>query len=215
MIVAKSHRVAPGNENRGLPKPGPIFIVGPLISSLLVVISTAILLRALEVTALGDGAVFGLLRGHAGGRREQHGQTQRNADSVAYAHARPQPAPTMDPATSAAWAAEAAAGRYELRIACRGDAESTVTVTAESPGAPPAVVAAPCDSTTQAMPFTMVNSGVTVTTAVEGTQPVDWASVVATQSAGWPITRSGIRPESGHRRGACQGGRHVLALALA
>ena len=46
----------------GVPaKQGALFIVGPIISSLVVVITSAILLKALEVTAIGDGVVFGLL----------------------------------------------------------------------------------------------------------------------------------------------------------
>ena len=60
-VVARPYKVALGNENRESPKPGPIFIVGPLVSSLLVVITTAILLRALSVVELGDGIVFGLI----------------------------------------------------------------------------------------------------------------------------------------------------------
>lgn len=63
VIVAKPYKIALGNEDRELPRPGPLFIVGPLISSLVVVITTAILLRALDITALGDGIVFGLLVG--------------------------------------------------------------------------------------------------------------------------------------------------------
>ena len=60
-VVGKPYRAALGNENRELPKPGTIFIVGPLIASLLVVITTAILLRALAIDTLGDGIVFGLV----------------------------------------------------------------------------------------------------------------------------------------------------------
>jgi hypothetical protein len=60
-VVARPYEVALGNESRELPKPGPIFIVGPLISSLLVVITTAILLRALDVAAVGDAIAFGLI----------------------------------------------------------------------------------------------------------------------------------------------------------
>jgi len=60
-IVGKPYKVALGNEDRELPKPGAIFIVGPLIASLFVVITTAILLRALEITTIGDGIVFGLV----------------------------------------------------------------------------------------------------------------------------------------------------------
>jgi len=60
-VVGKAYKVALGNENRELPKPGTIFIVGPLIASVLVVITTAILLRALEINTVGEGIVFGLV----------------------------------------------------------------------------------------------------------------------------------------------------------
>lgn len=61
VVVAKPYAVALGNEGRDLPKPGPIFFVGPLIASLLVVTTSALLLRALAITTLGDGVLFGLL----------------------------------------------------------------------------------------------------------------------------------------------------------
>ena len=62
-IVARPYRVALGNEAAQLPKPGPLFILGPLVSSLAVVVTSAILLRALSVESVGDGVVFGLLVG--------------------------------------------------------------------------------------------------------------------------------------------------------
>ena len=60
-IIGKPYKVALGNETRELPKPGPIFIVGPLIASLLVVITTAILLRSLAIDTIGAGIAFGLI----------------------------------------------------------------------------------------------------------------------------------------------------------
>jgi heme/copper-type cytochrome/quinol oxidase subunit 3 len=63
VIVAKPYAIALGNEHKELPKPGPIFIVGPLISSLVVVITSAVLLKALSVESLGDGIAFGLIVG--------------------------------------------------------------------------------------------------------------------------------------------------------
>ena len=60
-IVGTAYRVALGNEGRELPKPGPIFIVGPLISSLFVVITSAILLRSLDIDTLGNAIIFGLV----------------------------------------------------------------------------------------------------------------------------------------------------------
>jgi len=63
VVVAKPYAIALGNESKDLPKPGPIFIVGPLITSLVVVTTSAILLRALSVDSLADGIVFGLIVG--------------------------------------------------------------------------------------------------------------------------------------------------------
>ena len=62
-IVAKPFARALGNEGRDLPRPGAILIVGPLLSSQLVVVSSAVLLRALEADSLGDGVGFGLIVG--------------------------------------------------------------------------------------------------------------------------------------------------------
>lgn len=63
VVIAKPYRVALGNENTELPKPGPLLYVGPMVSSLIVVITSAVLLRALGVETLGDGIVFGLIVG--------------------------------------------------------------------------------------------------------------------------------------------------------
>lgn len=63
VVVAKPYKVALGNENRELPRPGPLFIVGPLVSALLVAITSAVLLRALSVESLAGGVVFGLIVG--------------------------------------------------------------------------------------------------------------------------------------------------------
>jgi heme/copper-type cytochrome/quinol oxidase subunit 3 len=62
-VVGKPYAVALGNDGKQLPKPGPLFIVGPLVSSLVVVVTSAVLLRALDVTALVDGIAFGLIVG--------------------------------------------------------------------------------------------------------------------------------------------------------
>ena len=60
-VVAGPYRVALGNENRELPKPGPLFSVGPLVSSLVVVITCAVLLGTLGYDTLGDAVAFGLV----------------------------------------------------------------------------------------------------------------------------------------------------------
>jgi len=63
VLIVKPYAVALGNENRELPKPGPLFIVGPMLSSLVIVITSAVLLRALSAESLGDGVAFGLIVG--------------------------------------------------------------------------------------------------------------------------------------------------------
>lgn len=63
VIVAKPYRVALGNENRELPESGPLDYASPLIASLVVVVTSAVLLRALDVETLGDGIAFGLIVG--------------------------------------------------------------------------------------------------------------------------------------------------------
>lgn len=60
-VVGTPYRVALGNEDRELPRPGALFIVGPLVSSLLVVTTSAVLLRALDIDSVGDGVVFALV----------------------------------------------------------------------------------------------------------------------------------------------------------
>ncbi|MDF1706219.1 MAG: DUF1761 domain-containing protein [Aeromicrobium sp.] len=63
VVVAKPYAIALGNDDRELPPPGPLVVVGPLITSLVVVVTSAVLLRALHVEAIGDGIAFGLIVG--------------------------------------------------------------------------------------------------------------------------------------------------------
>lgn len=63
VLVARPYAVALGNAGKELPKPGPLTYAGPLVASLAIVITSAILLRALAVENLADGVVFGLLVG--------------------------------------------------------------------------------------------------------------------------------------------------------
>ena len=60
-LVTKPYAVALGNVGKQLPKPGAIVIVGPIASALVVVITSAVLLRALSVETLGNGIAFGLI----------------------------------------------------------------------------------------------------------------------------------------------------------
>ena len=62
-VIPKPYALALGNEGRELGKPGPLFIVGPLVASLVIVVTSAVLLRALDVQSLADGIAFGLIVG--------------------------------------------------------------------------------------------------------------------------------------------------------
>jgi hypothetical protein len=57
VIVPKPYAAAVGAPAKN----GALFIAGPIVLSLVTVITSAILLKALEVTAIGDGVIFGLL----------------------------------------------------------------------------------------------------------------------------------------------------------
>lgn len=61
VLVARPYRVALGIDDRKPPQLGPLFIVGPMACSLVVVTTCAVLLRALSVESFGDGVAFGLL----------------------------------------------------------------------------------------------------------------------------------------------------------
>jgi len=63
IIIAKPYKVALGNENRELPAAGPLLTIVPLVPSLVVVITTAVLLRALNVDTIGDAIAFSLIVG--------------------------------------------------------------------------------------------------------------------------------------------------------
>jgi hypothetical protein len=57
VIAAKHYAAAVG----AAPKQGALYIAGPNLASLVVVITSAVLLKALDVTAIGDGVMFGLI----------------------------------------------------------------------------------------------------------------------------------------------------------
>ena len=62
-VIPKPYARALGNENKEPARPGPLVIVGPLVSSLVIVVTSAVLMRALEVQSLADGIAFGLIVG--------------------------------------------------------------------------------------------------------------------------------------------------------
>ena len=58
-VIPKQYAAAVGTPG----KHGALFIAGPLVVSIVVVITSAVLLKALDVTAIGDGVAFGLIVG--------------------------------------------------------------------------------------------------------------------------------------------------------
>lgn len=57
VVIPRPYAAAVGTPARQ----GALFIAGPLVTALITVITSAILLRALDVTAIADGVAFGLL----------------------------------------------------------------------------------------------------------------------------------------------------------
>lgn len=62
-LVAKPYLVALGRENEPAPENDVIRNVGPLACSLVVTLTTAVLVEALDITEIGDAVVFGLVVG--------------------------------------------------------------------------------------------------------------------------------------------------------
>lgn len=62
-VIAKPYAVALGRQDQPAGKPAPITFVGPVITGAVMVVTSAVLLRALEVSALGDAIAFGLIVG--------------------------------------------------------------------------------------------------------------------------------------------------------
>lgn len=63
VVVAKLYIVSLGREALPSQKPAPIYIVGPLICNLFVVITSAILLRMLNIETVNGAIAFGFLVG--------------------------------------------------------------------------------------------------------------------------------------------------------
>jgi hypothetical protein len=62
-LVGKHYGAALGRDDLQGQKPAPLAIVGPFVCSLVVIATSAVLLRALSVTSGADGALFGLVIG--------------------------------------------------------------------------------------------------------------------------------------------------------
>jgi len=81
-------------------------------------------------------------------------------------------------------ATQVAAGSYELRVVCGGDADSTVTITVSSANSATTVQSAPCDETVQTRPYSTSGGEVSLAVSGDGDQVVEWASVIATEPLG-------------------------------
>lgn len=63
VVVAKIYPKALGRENIPAQKPGPLYIIGPVVCNLFVVLTSAILLRMLQIETVEGALAFGLLIG--------------------------------------------------------------------------------------------------------------------------------------------------------
>jgi len=63
VLIAKPYAVALGRQDAPAGRPGPLTYVGPMIAGLVMVVTTAVLMRALGIESLGDAVVFGLIIG--------------------------------------------------------------------------------------------------------------------------------------------------------
>lgn len=63
VLFGKAYAAALGREYDPKTKPGPIFIFGPLVCTLITTITSALLVKALNLTTVGDGLTFGAIIG--------------------------------------------------------------------------------------------------------------------------------------------------------
>jgi hypothetical protein len=63
VIVAKPYAAALGRLYDPAAKPGALYIVGPLVCSLIVNLTSAALISALQIKTLGEAVIFGLIVG--------------------------------------------------------------------------------------------------------------------------------------------------------
>lgn len=63
VLIAKPYIVALGRENAGEPESSLVRNLGPVVCILVTTITSAVLITALDITAVGDAVVFGLLVG--------------------------------------------------------------------------------------------------------------------------------------------------------
>jgi hypothetical protein len=63
VVVVKPYVVALGREDSPAPASDVVRNVGPLVCTLVVTLTTAVLVEALDLTSIGDAVVFGLVVG--------------------------------------------------------------------------------------------------------------------------------------------------------
>ena len=63
VFFGKLYAAALGREHEAKARPAPIFLVGPLVCSFVINITSAIIMRALHVAALSDALLFGAIVG--------------------------------------------------------------------------------------------------------------------------------------------------------
>ena len=62
-LFGGTYKVALGRENEPDEPPAPIFIVGPLVCTLITTITSAIILRLLKIESVRDGVIYGVIVG--------------------------------------------------------------------------------------------------------------------------------------------------------
>lgn len=62
-VIAKPYAIALGRQDEPAAKPAAITFVGPMIAGLVMVVTSAVLLRALGVGTFADAILFGLIVG--------------------------------------------------------------------------------------------------------------------------------------------------------
>jgi hypothetical protein len=63
VVIAKPYLVALGREGEPAPQNDLVRTIGPLVCSVVVTLTTAVLVEALDITSSGDAIVFGLVVG--------------------------------------------------------------------------------------------------------------------------------------------------------
>lgn len=63
VIFGKAYAVALGREKQNAAKPGALFIVGPMVCSLVTVVAASILIYAFKIESIADALAFGVVVG--------------------------------------------------------------------------------------------------------------------------------------------------------